>query len=375
MEGMVRPVHLISLLLAVVPLCRYGQIELETRDARAGDRSEAWSTRDALLARSRVFVADGAALGLLDLARSPRDRKPFATDEPLRCRYVPKKITGTTTKFDCELADGTVVKVKYGSGPEPTTEVAATRLIAAVGLAADHMSFVHRLTCDGCNVSPYRLRRFAEFYYAAPLLDRISHSMSHTFEWVSVERKFEAPSINVVSLNGWGFRDLEKVDAAKGGATRAEVDALRLMAVLLAHWDNKPPNQRMVCMDDLNNPDAAEDNAACVHPLLMLQDLGATFGPTKMRLDRWTAAPIWTDGATCRIDFRSMPYHGDGFPALNISEDGRVFLAQRLSQLTGPQLTEMFRAARFDQPEAWASALLEKIALIADRPPCPLSSN
>jgi hypothetical protein len=36
------------------------------------------------------------------------------------------------------------------------------------------------------------------------------------------------------------------VDPAKGGATRAELDALRLTAILLGHWDNKASNQRLV---------------------------------------------------------------------------------------------------------------------------------
>jgi hypothetical protein len=34
------------------------------------------------------------------------------------CRYVPKPIKATTPKFDCELPNGDVIKVKYGRTPE-----------------------------------------------------------------------------------------------------------------------------------------------------------------------------------------------------------------------------------------------------------------
>ncbi len=365
---MVRPVHVVGLLLAAIPLCRYGQVELELRRAKAADTPEAWTARHELIARSQIFVADGSGIGSLDLSKSPWDPQPIDPDTPLTCQYLPKLITGTTTKFDCRLADGSVVKVKYGSLPEPKAEVAATRLLAALGFAADHVSFVRRLTCDGCNISPFRLRRLAEFYFVAPLLDRMSASLSHTFEWVSVERKFEARSINLVSTEGWGFADLEKVDATKGGATRAEVDAFRLIAVLLADWDNKPANQRLTCLD---SPARESGRAQCAKPMIMLQDVGATFGPTKVDLKEWKAAPIWTDAATCRIDFSSMPYHGAGFPALSISEGGRALLASRLRQLSERQITDLFVGARFPDPAAWVQAFFAKVAVIADRPACP----
>ena len=50
------------------------------------------------------------------------------------------------------------------------------------------------------------------------------------------------------SVEGWAFFELELIDAEKGGAPRAHVDALRLLAVFLAHWDNKSENQRLVCL-------------------------------------------------------------------------------------------------------------------------------
>ncbi len=359
-----RPADVVCLLLALIPLVHYGQVELETRRAGQGDTSEEWTLRSDLLERSKIFVTDGTGIGSLDLSKTPRDPMPIDPATPLACKHEPDDITGTTTKFDCEFADGSVLKVKYGSLPEPKAEVAATRLLAALGFAADHVSFVQKLTCKGCNYSPYRAGRLAEYYYAKPLVDWLSKPMTTDFEWVSVERKFAARPINLVSMNGWSFAELDKVNAARGGATPAEVDALRLMAVFLAHWDNKPPNQRLICMDSANGE---SDDPKCERPMLMLQDVGATFGPTKMRLEKWKAAPIWRDAASCRVDFTTMPYKGDGFPARTISEAGRALLASRMTQLTEKQVSDLFVGARFPEPEQWVPVFLSRVAQIVNR--------
>ena len=83
------------------------------------------------------------------------------------------------------------------------------------------------------------------------------------------------------------------MDAAKGGAPRAHVDALRLLSVFLAHWDNKSENQRLVCLSEKDWP----DGGTCRAPLAMLQDIGAAFGPKKVDLEGWTKAPIWANRA------------------------------------------------------------------------------
>lgn len=368
---MVRPAHVVCLLLAGIPLVRYSEVAIRERVAHGKDSSEAWTLRSDLLARSQIFVSDGTGIGALDLSKSPRDPRPFDPSTPLACKYEPDDITGTTTKFDCRLEDGGEVKVKYGSLPEPRAEVAATRLLAALGFAADHVTFVEKLTCKGCNYSPYRAGRLAEFYYLKPMVDWLSKPMTQEFRRVSIERKFEARSINLVSMNGWSFAELDKVDAAKGGASPAEVDALRLIAVFLAHWDNKPPNQRLVCLD---SPDGKSSDPNCARPLLMLQDVGATFGPTKMRLEKWKDAPIWSDATSCRVDFTTMPYHGDGFPAVTISEAGRALLASRMRQLSERQVSDLFVNAHFPDAADWVPVFMQRVAQIADRH-CPQSEK
>ena len=83
------------------------------------------------------------------------------------------------------------------------------------------------------------------------------------FKKVSVERNFDGEAIEVGSERGWAFYELDKIDPARGGATRDEVDALRLMAIFLHHWDNKSSNQRLTCPDaeDRRLPASARDDS------------------------------------------------------------------------------------------------------------------
>ena len=60
------------------------------------------------------------------------------------------------------------------------------------------------------------------------------------------------------------------MNSSIGGAPRAHVDALRLLAVFLAHWDNKAENQRLVCLSP-----TWTKGKPCPQPFLMLQDLGS----------------------------------------------------------------------------------------------------
>ena len=73
-----------------------------------------------------------------------------------------------------------------------------------------------------------------------------------------VREEFPAVELIVNPANvggGWAWYELESIDGSVG-ATHAELDALRLAAIVLAHWDNKAANQRLVCLsqDDVTTP-------------------------------------------------------------------------------------------------------------------------
>ena len=300
-----------------------------------------------------------------------------ATIDEIDCRFVVTSLGGTTPKFDCALASGETIRVKYGSGSEIPSEAAATRLVRALGFAADTITLVKRLRCHGCPLEPFTTLKTAAAVHAGELYSKaIDYAEHRDFEWVAVERKYDGAPIETATQQGWSFRELEQVSASKGGAARAHVDALRLMAAFLAHWDNKADNQRLVCVSR-----EWPAGAPCPEPMLVLQDLGAAFGPRKVDLDGWSRTGIWGDRTTCRLSMRGLPYDGATFSDVRIGEPGRQLFASRLRQVSEAQAADLFAGARFDQKRGlfsdvrpvddWVRAFKTRVAMVSDGPPCP----
>jgi hypothetical protein len=339
------------------------------------DPTHAKELRDLALRQARVWHPTDPASA--DLGANPPDLSGTLSQPLVRCRYLSEPARGTTPKFDCVLPDGEVVKVKYGRYTgEIHAELAATRLLTAVGFGADRMYLVPRVRCYGCMRTPFYTVWALDYVHARNAVMRTVPPDSYTdFEWVAVERRFDGVPIEVGAVEGWPWFEFEDIDPSLG-ATRAERDALRLMAMLLAHWDNKAENQRLVC----RVADDAEA-APCPRPFALINDLGATFGPNKMDLEAWSKAPIWAARARCIVSMKSFPYDGGTFRDAQISEAGRQLLARQLTAVPDGQLPTLFSAARFSEfakgrgPDAevnaWAQALRGKIRQIADGDPCP----
>ena len=202
------------------------------------------------------------------------------------CRYKPDEVSGTTPKFDCELSDGEKIKVRYGWTHEITSETAATRLLHALGFGADRVSRVETVRCYGCPIQPFHTRALLEMLHLEAYVDTHRLLLTSRLQTVSVERNLDGEPIEAGDERGWAFHELHKIDPARGGATQAEVDALRLMATFLHHWDNKSSNQRLTC--------ANAKTTECAHPLAMIQDVGSEFGPKKAELKNWRSKPVWS---------------------------------------------------------------------------------
>ena len=252
--------------------------------------------------------------------------------DPLRCRFKVDEVNGLTPKFECELPDGEVVKVKY-SGPEPYGEVAASRLLRTLGFGADRVSFVKSVRCYGCPRYPFPTLKLVTLVGAEKVFAKgLDYDSAVDFEWPSVERKAQGEKIETPEGRGWAFHELAKVPTA----SRVHADALTLMAIFLAHWDNKPENQRLVCLSGKPGRDGR-----CAKPLAMLQDVGGTFGPRKTDLAGWRSAPIWTNRAACTVSMKSLPHGGATFTDTAISERGRRFVADRLARLSDRQIRDV----------------------------------
>jgi hypothetical protein len=324
--------------------------------------------------QARVIPPAGGAAW--DFSSNPPDPGGQLSQPIVRCRYVDGPARGTTPKFDCVLPDGEVVKVKYGHTGEIHAELAATRLLTALGFGADRMYLVPRVRCYGCVRTPFYTVWALDYLRARDVVTRSVPEDRYTdFEWAAVERRFDGVEIEGQREDGWAWYEFEPIDPTRG-ANRAERDALRLAALLLAHWDNKAPNQRLLCLAE-----AAAAPQACPRPFAMIQDLGASFGPNKMNLEHWKAAPIWADASRCTVSMRQFPYNGGTFPDTSISEEGRQLIVRQLSSFSEPQLVKLFTATRFPEfaggtgpaadPHAWAATFLDKARQIASAGPCP----
>jgi hypothetical protein len=296
----------------------------------------------------------------------------------LDCTFTLSAPSGTTPKFDCVTAGGEEVRIKYGLGGEVPGEAAATRLLTALGFGADSITLIERLRCFGCPKEPFTVMKLAATRGGARFYEHVINEGSYeVFRWVALERRFPGRAIEAEDgSEGWAFFELDNVDSAKGAAPRAHVDALRLLAVFLAHWDNKSDNQRLVCLSE-----AWAEDTPCPKPFLLLQDVGSTFGPHKVDLEDWEQAPIWKDRRVCTITMRDLPVKGATFGEAKVSENGRRFLSELLEELTDVQLADLFSGARFDQRrgpfasstsvEEWVRVFKARRAAIAEGPACP----
>jgi hypothetical protein len=338
------------------------------------DAAGAGAARVEALRKARVWAPP--ATSAVDFSSNPPDPSGMLSQPIVRCRYLDSAATGTTAKFDCVLPDGEVVKVKYGHTGEIHAEIAATRLLTALGFGADHMYLIPRVRCYGCVRTPFYMNWVLDKVHTRELVTRsVPEDRFTDFEWAAVERHFDGLPIEAGNHKGWAWFELDPIDPSLG-ANRAERDALRLTAMLLAHWDNKAANQRLVCLEP-----APSGSQPCPRPFALINDLGATFGPNKLELDHWKATPIWADRARCTVSMRQFPYSGSTFFDTIISEEGRRLIARELASLTDRQLTSLFAGAHFREflgggsgadEKAWVAVFQDKVRQIADGGPCPL---
>jgi hypothetical protein len=370
----------VAILIAVSIGCRAAPQKPEGRPQRqpSDTRLVSAAQREAALQRAQVWLAPRTPIGRADLKSNPPGPDAITETDEIECRLVVKAMQGTTPKFDCERPGGDVLRVKYGRGnPELPAEVITTRLLSVLGFGADRMYIARNIRCAGCSSFPFQsLTCLAETGLEHVCFPQgIDYSRVTDFQSAVIERRLEGWPIQSTEDQGWAWFELDRIDPARGGAPRAHVDGLRLLAVLLAHWDNKASNQRLVCL-----PGGDAQDGGCTRPLAMLHDVGATLGPLKLDLHNWRALPVWADAHRCRVSMEELPWGGGTFPEQRISEQGRRFLLGLLEQLSAEQLHDLFAGARIDAPEAvvaqardagaWVAAFQDKVGQIRDAGPC-----
>jgi hypothetical protein len=300
------------------------------------------SERDALLRRAKVWQPIDTRS--LDLAAGPPLPSAQRIGERLTCRFVhpEKPLSGNTPKFLCEVRPDDIVKVKYGEkNGEVAAEIAASRLFWALGFKADRM-YPTRVSCEDCPTNPFAASK-ADWHKG-----KQGGAGRYVWDPAAVERPLPGSAIEVPGFEGWAWPELDRIDPRAGGAPRAQVDALRLLAVFVQHSDSKPEQQDLLCAPGGMKRDRG-GNETCQSPWLVVKDLGTTFGKatasnnSKMDLADWDGARIWREGATCVGNLsRSMTGSLDN---PRITEAGRKFLAGRLLLLGDKQIRDLFNAA------------------------------
>jgi hypothetical protein len=305
----------------------------------------------------------------LDLKTGPLGPGAIPFHSNVSCTYVDRPLGGRSPKFLCEIAEGDIVKVKFGAeNGEVYGEVLATRLLWALGFGADRM-YPARVTCRGC----------------PPELGGVEAAGdARRFEPAAIERLMNGSEWQRDGAEGWAWNELNVVNPTAGGATRAERDALKLLAVFLQHTDNKPQQQRVLCLGER----PTSDSGKCRRPFLMISDVGLTFGRASrtnandasgVNLAAWRDTPIWKGDTGCQGNLpRSLT---GSLEDPMIGEEGRRLLAGLLAQLSDRQLRDLFQAGRvelrlrspgdassgFATVAEWVEAFKEKRAQIAAR--------
>jgi len=310
----------------------------------------------------------------VDLKAGPGAGGSFASNQWVTCEYKEKKQSGRSPKFACETSPGHEVKVKYGlRNAEVFGEVLSTRLFWALGFAADRMYPV-RVRCRGCPEDPSKSPEIA--------------GKVVEFDPAVIERKLPGRPMETRADSGWEWPELEDIGPDAPQGARPQRDALKLLAAFVQHTDSKAANQRLLC------PEGEEvGRTGCRRPVLMVSDLGLTFGHAgllnknadSVSLATWTQVPVWKDPARCVAKLERSFTGGLSDP--EIHEAGRAFLAGLLVQLTDAQLRDLFESARVrrrssdpsrdpdkDGPSArvdeWVTAFKLKRAQIVDQR-CP----
>jgi hypothetical protein len=286
--------------------------------------------RAALLARAQVWTPTDVAS--MDIRTGPKEPGAFPFLATVTCDYYDKDLSGASPKFPCRAGEDEL-KVKYGgNNSEVFGEVAATRLLWALGFGADRMYPV-KVVCRGCPSTLAGIARENKEFF---------------FDPATIERKL--PGRELEPESAWSWAELDAVDEAKGGAPLAHRDALKLLAVFLQHTDTKPQQQRVMCLGAPATEPATAAN--CSRPFMMVSDLGLTFGKANfmntngkgMNFVAWAATPVWKDSSSC-IGNLSKSFTGTLKDPM-ISEAGRAFLSDLLRQLSDDQIRALFEVAR-----------------------------
>ena len=291
-------------------------------------------------------------------------------DQDVSCTYLYKThedLGGTSPKFECQGQNGKTYRIKYGV--KAHTTVAASRLLWALGFGAA-ISTPVKVMCAGCPPDPWNKPQ--------PIQGKTS------FKEAVIQKLKEGKEITIQGKAevGWSWKkDLPLVSKAAGGATRAQIDALKLIAVFIQQGDTKSAQQKLICRPEDYDP----NTDVCRKPYMYVYDLGNTFGSDGLRVhplnfEKWKHKSVFKDQSICTGNLRQNIGNGrDGLTLPKISEEGRLFLADLLSQFISDRsrVVAMFEVAHMEMADHrhsaddWADVFTLKALEIINHSSCP----
>ena len=354
-------------------------------------RSEVRTAREEAARNQKPFCrrAPRRAVARLGVAsRRRRSRSASLGADPkqpkdITCTFEITQLGGTAPKFDCKLENGERLRVKYGRTPEIPSEVAAARLLHALGFGADNVTLVEKVRCYGCPAEPFITMKTLGFAGAQKLYGKV----------------MDTKDIQGLRVGGGRAQALRPRDRNRGG---------RRLGVLRARSDRSEEGRRAARARRRAAPAGRVPRALGQQerepaPGVPLREglarrrqvldgrsrccrtSAAAWGPRKVDLEEWEKAPIWGDRASCTTSMDALPYHGATFKPVKITEAGRKHLggaalaAVAIEQLDGAvprrALRSVDRACSAAQRHAdrrmGRACSRHKVKQITDGPSCP----
>jgi len=293
----------------------------------ASDQKEATAARANPASLVGTLWQDPGPIATLDLINGVGD-KAHAPAPAGKFTFAAEDDSATSPKFDVTDSSGVVWKVKLGD--ESQAETAATRFLWAAGYLVDEVYYLKTMTVAGLP----ELKRGREFVSPGGVVRgarlerrRPSDTKGGDWDW------FENPFVGTKELSG-----------------------LRVMMALLNSWDLKRMNNAVYVVGGARH--------------YLVSDLGGTFGRSGDAMTRTKGAPkdyeesefiAKTRPDTIDFVLHSRPHFLGVVDVANYRERTKMeqitkgipradvqWLARRLSQLTGEQILDGFRAAGFD---------------------------
>jgi hypothetical protein len=239
------------------------------------------------------------------------------------------------------------IKVKYLRPAHPNhdkrfnevfTEIAASRILWALGFPADHQYPVGTASCVGCTADPFKdnLKDNTALLAATPA----------TFKVALVERQIDWDDIDPEGDETWSWTDAANFYA--NGFTRqqqVEYDAYRMALALFNYHNPIDIQNRLACAEwkaDASNP------KICTKPMMFVQDLGSTFGKdaflfanSRGNFKDWQSQTVFKKAEKCELR-NSL---AGGKQPLKEAQD---MLKQRVALLDRARVRAIFQVARFD---------------------------